>query len=70
MKSQEFNEFDKCFPQGVYNGVNKDGSRRCTCGKNNQYCSENLLDSFYPAGGFIKDIKNFNFNDLFDIRNL
>ena len=70
MKSQEFNEYDKCFPEGVYNGVNKDGLRRCNCGKNNQYCSDKFLNNFYPAGGFLSDIKNFNFTDLFDIRNL
>lgn len=70
MKSQEFNEFDKCFPNGVYNGVSKDGSRRCTCGKNNQYCSDKLVDDLYPAGGFLNDIKNLNFTDLFNIRNL
>ena len=70
MKSQEFNEFDKCFPEGVYNGIGRDGSRRCNCGKNNQYCSDKFINSFYPAGGFISEIKNFNINDLFDIRNL
>lgn len=70
MKSQEFNEFDKCFPEGVYNGIDKLGFNRCNCGKNNQYCSDKFLNNFYPAGGFISDIKNFNLNDLFDIRNL
>ena len=41
MKSQQFNEYDNCFPNGVYNGRNNDGSLNCTCGKNNQYCSDN-----------------------------
>lgn len=70
MKSQEFNEFDKCFPQGVYDGITINGSRKCNCGKDNQYCSDKFINSFYPASGFLKDIKNFNLNDFFDIRNL
>ena len=70
MKSQEFNEYDRCFPEGVYNGVNKKGQRRCTCGKYNQYCSDNFLNSFYPANGFFAEIKNFSLNDYFNIRNL
>ena len=42
MKSQEFNEYDPCFPNGVYSGRNNDGSINCTCGDRNQYCPDNL----------------------------
>jgi len=69
MKSQSFNEYDPCFPQGVYNGVDERGKRRCTCGKNNQYCSDKFLNS-YSAGGLEIDIKKFPLSELFNIKNL
>ncbi len=47
MKSQEFNEYDSCFPNGVYDGINKDGSTKCTCGKDNKYCSDKFLFDFF-----------------------
>tara|TARA_B100000900_G_scaffold286252_1_gene245389 strand:- start:93 stop:647 length:555 start_codon:yes stop_codon:yes gene_type:complete len=53
MKSQEFNEFDNCFPQGVYDGRNNDGSINCTCGKNNQYCSEEFLEPVFNMIGML-----------------
>tara|TARA_Y100000992_G_scaffold281998_1_gene230160 strand:- start:185 stop:841 length:657 start_codon:yes stop_codon:yes gene_type:complete len=68
MKSQEFNEFDKCFPNGVYDGINSEGNLKCTCGKNNQYCSEKFVDSFFMANGSFlnnNEIKNFNDNNNF-----
>jgi len=37
-KSQYMNEYDPCFPEGVYNGRTTTGSIKCTCGQNNQYC--------------------------------
>jgi hypothetical protein len=43
MKSQEFNEYDKCFPNGVYNGVDRDGNTKCTCGAKNQHCSNEFV---------------------------
>ena len=46
MKSQEFNEYDKCFPNGVYDGITKDGVIKCTCGENNQYCKDNFINGF------------------------
>ena len=48
-KSKEFNEADPCFPnKGVYNGITNRGFIKCTCGQNNQYCS----DSFTTDGSF------------------
>lgn len=58
-KSQEFNEFDKCFSEGVFNGFTNEGVTTCTCGKNGQYCSGNFLDRLYTADGMF-----FNHNDL------
>lgn len=51
MKSREFNEADPCFPQGVYNGLNADGSIRCTCGSQNQYCKDIPSDGYTTNGG-------------------
>lgn len=51
MKSREFNEADPCFPQGVYNGFNSDGSIRCTCGHDNQYCRDSPIDGYTASGG-------------------
>ena len=67
-KSFEFNEYDKCFPQGVYDGIDKQGEIKCNCGKNNQYCNDNLLNQFYPASGIMGQIKNLN--NLFDFKDL
>ena len=58
-KSRDFNEFDPCFPNGVYDGVTNDFQTTCTCGKNNQYCSKktilsNLLDDIHD------DLYSFN----------
>ena len=47
MKSQEFNEFDSCFPNGVYDGFDKNGNKKCTCGKDNKYCSDKFLFNFF-----------------------
>jgi len=42
-KSQEFNEADPCFPEGVYAGIDNLGNTRCTCGQNGQYCSDSYI---------------------------
>ena len=47
MKSQEFNEFDSCFPNGVYDGFDKNGNKKCTCGKDNKYCSDKFLFDYF-----------------------
>ena len=58
-KSTQFNEFDTCFSEGVYNGFDSSGLRTCTCGRNNQYCSKGFLEKLYTADGMF-----FNKNDL------
>ena len=45
MKSRDFNEADKCFPEGVYDGINSAGVLKCTCGQDNRYCSEQFLNN-------------------------
>jgi len=50
-KSLEFNEADRCFPEGVYDGINKEGILKCTCGKDNRYCSDNFLNNVFTASG-------------------
>ena len=46
MKSQEFNEADPCFPEGVYDGVTNDGTIKCTCGLNDKYCTDKFTKKF------------------------
>ena len=53
MKSQEFNEYDKCFPNGVYDGINKDGVIKCTCGDKNQYCKDNFINDLFSSIGLL-----------------
>jgi hypothetical protein len=53
MKSREFNEADPCFPNGVYNGVTNDGSIKCTCGRDNQYCSNDFIKNMYTTDGIM-----------------
>jgi len=57
LKSQEFNEADPCFPNGVYNGVTHDGFIKCTCGRDNQYCSDSFFNEnlFTTDGILLKD---------------
>jgi len=61
MKSQEFNEFDKCFPNGVYDGIDKDGNIKCNCGKENKYCSNNFLKHIELDGSFdiLSDLSDY-----------
>ena len=51
MKSQIFNEADPCFPDGVYDGVDNQGNLKCTCGLNNQYCSDNFINDIFTTDG-------------------
>lgn len=63
MKSQEFNEADKCFPEGVYNGINSDGTLKCTCGKDNRYCSDKFVGGIFTSEGSLYSdniIKNWS----------
>jgi hypothetical protein len=53
MKSREFNEADPCFPNGVYNGVTNDGFIKCTCGKDNKYCSEDFTKKMFTTDGMM-----------------
>ena len=53
MRSKEFNEYDPCFPEGVYNGTDKNGFTMCTCGANNQYCSHKFTDQFTADGNML-----------------
>lgn len=47
-ESRDFNEFDPCFPNGVYDGVTNDFQTKCTCGKYNQYCKKtSILDNLF-----------------------
>lgn len=53
MKSQEFNEYDNCFPNGVYDGITKEGVIKCTCGDNNQYCKDNFISNLFSSIGLL-----------------
>ena len=53
MRSKEFNEYDPCFPEGVYDGTDKYGNTMCTCGANNQYCSNKFTDQFTADGNLM-----------------
>ena len=53
MKSQEFNEYDPCFPNGVYDGREKDGTIKCNCGIDNKYCSDSFIGNIFSTIGLI-----------------
>ena len=65
-KSSEFNEFDPCFPNGVYNGLDESGNLKCTCGEKNQYCSDNknMYDMFTTDGNMFIDGFIYPLNQL------
>ena len=68
-KSLEFNEFGPCFPEGVYDGIDNYGNVQCTCGKNNQYCSDkknSVYDMFTTDGILIMDGKTISVSDYDD----
>ena len=75
MKSREFNEADPCFPEGTYNGITNEGYIKCTCGSNNQYCSDDFIKNVFTADGMMmsgqKIIMNVgktnNIDELFNI---
>ena len=72
-KSFEFNEFDPCFPNGVYDGIDNYGNIQCTCGKNNQYCPDkkiSLYDMFTTDGIMVLDgsaITVGDYDDKFNV---
>jgi len=53
IKSKEFNEADKCFPEGVYDGISSDGTLKCTCGKDNRYCSDKFIANIFTSDGLL-----------------
>jgi hypothetical protein len=53
MKSREFNEADPCFPEGVYDGIDNYGNIKCTCGKDNRYCSDSFTENIFTADGMM-----------------
>ena len=77
MRSKEFNEADPCFPEGVYDGVDKYGNIICTCGSNNTYCSQAFTNQFTADGNMFYNnkIKNTlgitdSISKLFDFSSL
>ena len=63
MKSQEFNEYDTCFPNGVYDGLDKNGNIKCNCGKDNKYCSDKFLFDYFQDSStdLMANLLNFAF---------
>ena len=66
MKSKEFNEADPCFPQGVYDGIASNGEIKCTCGDDNQYCSDRFSNQFTADGSLFYNQKMKNTIGLTD----
>jgi len=62
MKSREFNEADPCFPNGVYNGVTNEGFIKCTCGRDNKYCSDNFVKKLFTTDGMMVSNKKIIMN--------
>ena len=62
MKSREFNEADPCFPNGVYNGITNEGFIKCTCGRDNKYCSDNFINNTFTADGMMVSGKKIIMN--------
>lgn len=52
-KSKDYNKADPCFPNGVYDGITNSGELKCTCGKDNRYCSDNFLTDIYEKIGLL-----------------
>jgi len=75
MKSREFNEADPCFPEGVYDGIDNYGNIKCTCGRDNRYCSGEFTTNIFTADGMMISDKKIimntgltnRINDFFDI---
>jgi len=75
MKSSDYNKADPCFPNGVYDGVDSLGGIKCTCGTNNQYCSDNFIKNLFTSDGMMLVGKNIvmntgltdSVNNLFDL---
>ena len=57
MRSQEFNEYDPCFPNGVFDGYSNSGDIKCTCGLNNKYCTDHFLNNFGADGSYLYNNK-------------
>lgn len=75
MKSREFNEADPCFPNGVYNGITNEGYIKCTCGRDNKYCSDNFIKNIFTADGLMVSKQKIIMNtgltrDISDLFNL
>ena len=77
-KSQYMNEYDPCFPEGIYNGRDNQGGIKCTCGLNNQYCNYKRNNNLFMTDGsliidkqFIPVIGNYKQMDkLYSVDNL
>lgn len=66
-KSSYMNEYDPCFPDGVYNGRTNDGNIKCTCGNNNKYCSDKFIKKYTVDGMLINGnniMMNIGITDL------
>ena len=53
-KSQYMNEYDPCFPEGIYNGRTNKGEIKCTCGNKQEYCNftkDSVKRSIYTTDG-------------------
>ena len=57
MRSQEFNEYDPCFPNGVFDGYSNSGDIKCTCGLNNQHCPQKFTNNFGADGTYLHNHK-------------
>ena len=57
MRSQEFNEYDPCFPNGVFDGYSNSGDIKFTCGLNNQYSSKKFSNNFGADGTYLHNHK-------------
>ena len=62
MKSREFNEADPCFPNGVYDGITNEGFIKCTCGRNNKYCSDTFIKDMFTTDGMMVSGKKIILN--------
>ena len=62
MKSREFNEADPCFPNGVYDGTTNEGFIKCTCGRDNKYCSDTFIKDMFTTDGMMVSGKKIILN--------
>ena len=49
-------------PIAVYNGITNEGFIKCTCGRDNKYCSNNFVKNLFTTDGMMVSNKKIIMN--------